>query len=649
MPGIPFHFQVLERTIAALEAAGDPRAKPMREHPAWARLGALGPDLLRYAFIEDRDLLKKVEEILAGTATVDTLPTVEQLELHRKLLMIGYRSLFGKFRDMWPVLDQIHGFLDEMDAIVAAQDADALQAQKQAAEDLKSTLAPLTGASDGGAAIYEAFKQIITLYRPNIQAEAGSASALQTQPLTWRHGEHLRWRGSGALVRAMFKISQGEADPTRRAQLLAFTYGWMSHVATSVTGEPFITNIVGGPYRTHWWRHRMVSHYVDAWTHGRYQTPGAQMSGDEPTPPYAQWADLCRAHLEEAIAVEGAVDGLRAIDAVVDGQAPGGVLPDHLATMLAEAVKQSATGVQPLPLGGFDPKAWNNAFVGAISVLYFMTGGRRPMCSKPLDPPPAGCETPPSWVTSGGTPPSADPDQFVDDSKTATKIVLAILAVLLFLGGLIGAGIAALIAAIEMDPVEWGKLRCHLYWVRYFLFQTEKAIRDLLLWATMIYPQPEDLGAPTPEGPTAPATDTRGFELCKTQVREGFPRQMDGTASYPPDVGFVEYPASPVEGPQTATFPHGGRYPDFAIEDPGWVPTNGDMTKAVPSDFPARTVGGKPAWYGNCVLNAVAVIGSDGKTLVDFNLDADRGYGWMAWRHLAGTFPSAPPINALAV
>lgn len=44
----------------------------------------------------------------------------------------------------------------------------------------------------------------------------------------------------------------------------AFALGWMTHVATDVTGHCFVNEKCGGPYRLHWQRHHLVENHMDA-------------------------------------------------------------------------------------------------------------------------------------------------------------------------------------------------------------------------------------------------------------------------------------------------------------------------------------------------------------------------------------------------
>jgi len=50
----------------------------------------------------------------------------------------------------------------------------------------------------------------------------------------------------------------------------AYAYGYLSHIATDVTGHPFVNQIVGGPFRLHPQRHATVENYMDTWAFNHY-------------------------------------------------------------------------------------------------------------------------------------------------------------------------------------------------------------------------------------------------------------------------------------------------------------------------------------------------------------------------------------------
>ena len=44
----------------------------------------------------------------------------------------------------------------------------------------------------------------------------------------------------------------------------AYALGWMTHLATDVTGHSFVNEKCGGPYRLHWQRHHLIENHMDA-------------------------------------------------------------------------------------------------------------------------------------------------------------------------------------------------------------------------------------------------------------------------------------------------------------------------------------------------------------------------------------------------
>jgi hypothetical protein len=58
----------------------------------------------------------------------------------------------------------------------------------------------------------------------------------------------------------LYEKAQAEGN----AAHMAFALGWMSHLATDVTGHAFTNEKCGGPYRLHWQRHKLVENHMDA-------------------------------------------------------------------------------------------------------------------------------------------------------------------------------------------------------------------------------------------------------------------------------------------------------------------------------------------------------------------------------------------------
>lgn len=64
------------------------------------------------------------------------------------------------------------------------------------------------------------------------------------------------------------KANSGDEDAELWGKRLkAYALGYMTHVATDITGHAFINSKAGGPYRLHWQRHHLVETHVDTKTY----------------------------------------------------------------------------------------------------------------------------------------------------------------------------------------------------------------------------------------------------------------------------------------------------------------------------------------------------------------------------------------------
>src|SRR5207237_6610804 len=58
------------------------------------------------------------------------------------------------------------------------------------------------------------------------------------------------------------RASDPTLDPVLRARFQAFALGWISHLATDVTGHGFVNQKAGGPFRLHWQRHHLIENHM---------------------------------------------------------------------------------------------------------------------------------------------------------------------------------------------------------------------------------------------------------------------------------------------------------------------------------------------------------------------------------------------------
>lgn len=69
----------------------------------------------------------------------------------------------------------------------------------------------------------------------------------------------LHYRATGQFARNFWSRAKMSTDPQQQAYAL----GYITHLATDVTGHGFVNTLVGGPYRLHWQRHHLVENHMD--------------------------------------------------------------------------------------------------------------------------------------------------------------------------------------------------------------------------------------------------------------------------------------------------------------------------------------------------------------------------------------------------
>jgi hypothetical protein len=80
----------------------------------------------------------------------------------------------------------------------------------------------------------------------------------------------LHYRKTGQFARELWRQAdtwdqRGEPDAALwRDRMRAYALGYITHIGTDVTGHPFTNEKSGGPFRTHWQRHKVVENHMDA-------------------------------------------------------------------------------------------------------------------------------------------------------------------------------------------------------------------------------------------------------------------------------------------------------------------------------------------------------------------------------------------------
>jgi hypothetical protein len=678
MSGLVYSHVALQQIIQR----GHPAAE-LEAHPQAAALGAIGSLLLRYITPKDPALYDETK----AAAALDSGTITDKLELQDKLLMVAYGAIIKKIQPAVRSLEALVPLLQQMRDAARAEDVDQLKALKTAFEGIDQSFL-----SAGGGGIEPAVEQLKKFviekvsvgYRPILQMTLpGPAANLVTRPELWRRYERLRWQRSGQFVQQL--LAQSAIAPAGvRAAVRAYALAYRSHWSTAATSASFVNNPVGGPYRSHWWRSLWVQNAIDGWTYGffspsRFSGAMPGMTGNEPNPAYFEWATLQNARLDKALDVGTGRLGLTAWDDLLAGTPGTSAELQGIATAFTAAwatvYPPNSTPllnqINPPNLNPLTADEFLRAHNGLMSVMYLLTGDH-PLMSYWLQiiAPPKTMYPPPVLGGPGGG--SVVPSFPSGYSPSAAGTVLGILAILaLLLGWIIPAIILAVITVIVeiinasdigddvKDKLE--ELDSNLYHVQLKLQQVSLAFQDALWASGLGYPRADQLGATGPTGvtvhlkdrSTAPAYGgSRDRHLFISERSPVYPLRTNETP--PPDVQFDRYPGySGAAGGETGTgiaadWPEAGFFPDVALAGRGsvWGLLNGGAT-VQPVVFPFRrltpTATSGPAFFGNAVANGIQAIQQpDAASFTDFNLDADRGYGWRCWEMQTG---AAPPVS----
>lgn len=692
MPNVAFQLEVLS------QVKNPPPAPSFAGFSTFAGLGAVGPDLYQYFPISSdlsgalQLIFKNVQGGSSVASQFATLNAANQAELALKPLMAAYSLLFSKIVvPYWETLAREADILNKLQTIAASSDpSSGLKALLNAVSGDLATIMTNDAtelqklAKD--SATYLQIAPQFAIIPPPIQL---SAPATPWEPTGDRPYEFLRWHKTKTFAQTL--VNKATAGTGNQQDYMT---GYLCHIASSVTGEPFINNIAGGPYRTHWWRNRFVANFVDTWTYGRYNGASVNPTTDTPTPPYPGWPDISQSNLWNLLDVAGLGATLlpntlpSAIKSVGLGTIGAEVLKvDATASDIVKLLNQTITATWPLErpaafgVGKID-QTTTESIVGLFAVVWFMTSGF--IAPFTLGTQPAGGT--PSWVTtvSGGgsvsipSPTSSGPST----GATVCGVILAILGAIALAFQQYGAGAALVAAAIAEfasgGGIDFGKLASDVWALRSLLLTAETDLLKALALAGLGYPAPSLLGtsAPgttpgslvwTPASANSLGVTSKGGHLSVdfmhlTKSNPGanagrnvafipvYPLQMDASNPNGADADFNQFPPVVAETPGTMNLPTPLGYADMVLDgSPPQtpLPTSGAGSAGIlaPSPYPSPS---SNTYFFDAVSNANKLIKQVPKVAVaNYNLDADRGYGWINWNPKKTTFPNSGNVDAV--
>ena len=246
MPGWYIHMNVARKAIPLLDSnalAAPIFAKPgldstsiiaiARANPTYTALGAIGPDIFF--------LLPDFKPTLMGNMVWTLANTVRDLYTFWDDHFLGpLESALG------PIGANLN---DEINALTGGLQQSLEGVFNQAFSYLKDFVLRL----------------ILEQYDVFGILSSGVPGGYDEQTFFW--SDMLHYRETYRFASALWQRAGDPTivpDPAQREAFRAFALGWMTHLATDVTGHAFVNQKAGGPYRLHWQRHHLVENHMDA-------------------------------------------------------------------------------------------------------------------------------------------------------------------------------------------------------------------------------------------------------------------------------------------------------------------------------------------------------------------------------------------------
>jgi hypothetical protein len=648
MPGPAIHISVMRHAAQSMADAGyapergervdpswagpDPAelGRVMREHDNFAALGAHGPDLF-FLLPDFRDM--------AGIPVSSVLTFVLDF--------------------LESVYDAVDPYISKWEHYLGPISEDTAEEISRLTGGLSETLGNIGGELAG--ILVTALEDFVTSQADLWEFfSLGLNKGYDDQAYFWSDVGH--YRRTGAFGRALWEHANGDlADDGLRAYAL----GYMTHLATDTTAHSFVNSICGGPFRTHWQRHHLVENHMDALWY--LQDDLGPRAGDQ----YPQFTESA---LYFDIAFDEADGGVvqrpayPAGDTLRENWERGrkldidSELPEGIADLLLSAIEDLFYGPgDPHPRilhsndGRPTPELISEAYRLWIRLLKLVTTD-----GFSHDPPPPPDVFPnldfPTPTDPSDEPPGDDDDSWWDD---LLDFILSVVAAILYLLEVI-AYLATLPWAILADLLTYPFRLALYYALELPLFHMLKAFRAVLVMTGYLHPMEDEIRLGLVR-----VGDRDGVNV---QAVNGDIDDVFGGVT-PPAAGREQFRdrAYPYVHPADE-FHHPWDYPDYVdpkiatercpttagpwrrLDGPDVLFADGpqdvgirDRLEAAANPYEVDTVGldvspdrhlGDPVGFSKYtiwLLTRDQDQEEGGPQIVDWNLDADRGYGYHDW------------------
>lgn len=599
MPGPAAHLSIMElqrkRTAADLGRYGTV-GSVLSSHPKEANFGSIGPDMVFWA--DWGGITPFVNAVFDVFHTLD--------------------GVYEKLAALWkPIGDAI----DKVETVLTGGLSDSISETTAYCSAILNT------------AMLDLITDKVNYFENVLHPEFQKASSGPFPEKGWNWLDFLHHRRTGEFNKALIRRAQASGDPGQRA----YAYGWLSHVTADVVGHAYVNQAVGGPWRSHFQRHHIQENFMDVWTWGFYRTPGVTLALPGGSYDFDSFTDLGSANLHELIDL-------------------GDDLPNSLQTLIAGSLRDVYLSKPHPELVAFPGKSEiNRAYQMQKEAFEIMTGKDRKL-GPPKVPKVFGDLEPPTFPGAGG---SGGGGSGSGGSSGGFSLLDILAAIAKFIADtVIYVAELAIWLVSKVTSLLTYPVRLALYLVQLGLYQVYRAFRWALVISGYVYPDVDQLADPFAEqflNPN-PANMLNGPKL-------EFPLEKDHCG---------EFPTSGVEKNAALVGPyghHGNNHPFWFIEGEPTdtiVPTietqlsnstSAEATIEIAGQLKDNSNRGGP--YRGGLGSAVDFFlrraeelhknagNPDPMLLPDWNLDADRGYGFLCWE--ATTRLQTPPSTGVKV
>ncbi len=609
MPKYGVHQIVLDRARENLAAANmEQFSSVIEEHRKEAMLGAIGPDLFFWS--SEYEWFDKVIDIY--TAISDMAKLVSPFVNPIQTAVEAAGTEIGETMDALS-LDHARDMVDL--AIDAVKNTQQEVMDMITGGALSAALGGINFLTDlaGLPNVVSSFFDLLT---PDRQLDLGTHGLSH-----WKWFDILHYWQTGDFARRLYENAN---SPVKRA----YTCGYLSHIATDLTGHAFVNQVVGGPYRLHLQRHTVVENFMDGRVYNE-MLDGASINSD----------------MLKYLGLDKRVD-------------------NEIVDLLFTAFKRTYVGTSTETFPEFLTRDHiREAYSNLYTVLTLMRDSAVKRPEEPfddvgriiadafndiLDPIPDGPGQPTgscSWedIFSLGTTNSSLQcynsffDQLEDYLNHLSEVMRWLAETIVDIVDLL-----AVLAA--SGPVSAILAGCYL--VQLAVYDLYCFVREPLVLAGILYPEPENLRT------SHLRNLTTTYLNCIPDYKETHPKLRDGDVSHlvcPSDRLYelpTTHPAFYPEGSETVTpadFIQGQPFSFFNFKNYAAAPDIARTTSLYWQDCRVGNAVELCAKMIEIAFDSTSAAEDKDAVFTNFDLDADRGYFFKTWKGTLTYAPGASP------